>query len=366
MKALILAAGRGLRLRPLTDHCPKPLLPVLNRPCVEYVLERVARAGITHVALNRHHLPNHFPACLGDGSRFGVHLTYTYEPELLAAIGTLKSLADFFGDETALVINGDIVLDLDLREVIRTHQARGGIATMVYKPITTEFIHPVGFDTDGRMRQCRRQPEWTGPLLQEGINVGVNLFEPRVWKEYVPPGIPYELGPQLYPDLIAHDERVYGYPLPKWKMENGKWKMEIRNPVQSPISNLQSPISNSGYWADIGTPEQYLAAHREMLALRLPDYLHGTEVEPGVWWEEEVAVEATARLIPPVCLGRGAKVQAQAQVGPNVVLGAGSVLGAGARMSDSVVHDGVRVPPGTVAQSEIWSAAGRIHLRDEG
>jgi NDP-sugar pyrophosphorylase family protein len=132
------------------------------------------------------------------------------------------------------------------------------------------------------------------------------------------------------------------------------------------IRNPQSAIRNSGYWADIGTPEQYLAAHREILALRLPDYLHGTEVEPGVWWEEEGVVEATARLIPPVCLGRGARVQAQAQVGPNVVIGAGSVIGDGARMSDSVVHDGVRVPPGTAAQSEIWSAAGWIRLGDEG
>ena len=194
---------------------------------------------------------------------------------------------------------------------------------MVYQPIQTDFIHPVGFDAQGRMRQCRRIPLWEGPPLQEGINVGVNLFEPRVWEAYIPPSQPYELGPQLYPDLIASQERVWGFPL-------------------------------RGYWADIGTPDQYLKTHQEILNQRLRPYLLGRERDPGIWGEGEVSLHPTAQLQAPVYLGRKTQIQAHAQVGPHAVLGEEVIVGPGGIITHSVLMAGVTVPSGARVQHQIW------------
>lgn len=291
MKALLLAAGLGSRLRPLTDFLPKPLLPVVNRPCIEYMIEMVARAGIRDIAINTHHLADQIPAVLGDGSRFGVRLTYSYEPELLDTIGTLKSLESFWGEETVIMVNSDIVIDLDLEAVIRFHRERNALATIVVKPTDFSFPHPVGVDAQGRMRQIRGQPPWNGEPLQPTINVGINLFEPRVWREYVPSGVRYALGTELYPDLLRHEETVYGYPWPH-------------------------------YWADIGTPQAYLQAQFEVLEAGLSLYRGDLEEkEKGVWVGTEVAVEAIYDLTPPVIIGKYAQISPSVLLGPHTIIG---------------------------------------------
>jgi len=331
MKGLILAAGVGRRLEPVTRYTPKPLLPILHRPCIEPLIELLVAAGIRDLAINRHHLPDQIISRLGDGRRWGVRITYSYEPELLAAMGTLKSLADFFAQEPVVMVNGDIVIDLDLPALIRFHQEQKAIATMALKLVPGPLPAPVGQDATGRMRQIRGVPAWNGEPLQEGVNVGVNLFEPQVWQEYVPAGVPYDLATQLYPDLLRHREPVFCFPV-------------------------------EGYWADIGTPEGYLQAHFDLLAQPVSRYFKGLEEwESGVWVGQGVRLSPGAVVQPPAVLADGCVIESEAQIGPYAVLGLGCRVELEAAVSWAVVWPGLTVPAGETVRGQWyhpWTALG--------
>ncbi|HWQ15756.1 MAG TPA: nucleotidyltransferase family protein [Roseiflexaceae bacterium] len=228
MKALVLAAGAGTRLRPLTDACPKPMLPVAGRPLLEWTLRWLGRYGVTEAALNLHHLPHVVRAGLGDGGRFGMRLTYAYEPELRGTAGAIHNFPGFF-DGTFLVIYGDLLMDLDLADLVGFHRACGATMTLALKRTATP--HSQGMvEVDGRGRVLRfveKPPAWDGG---DTANAGVYVCEPEVAAR-VPPGVS-DFGHDIIPALLRAGAAVYGRPL-------------------------------RGYLLDIGTPETYAQAQRD-------------------------------------------------------------------------------------------------------
>jgi mannose-1-phosphate guanylyltransferase len=228
MKALVLAAGAGTRLRPLTDTCPKPMLPIAGKPLLERTMHWLAAAGVSEAALNLHHLPDVVRNGLGDGSQFGIRIAYNYENELLGTAGATHGFPGFF-DAPFLVIYGDLLMDLDLADLIEFHRERNATMTLALKRTTTpQSQGMIEVDQTGRVLRFVEKPsDWNGG---DTANAGVYVCEPAVASR-IPAGFS-DFGHDIIPGLLRDHAAVYGWPL-------------------------------RGYLLDIGTPEAYAQAQQD-------------------------------------------------------------------------------------------------------
>jgi mannose-1-phosphate guanylyltransferase len=215
---MILAAGLGTRLRPLTDTTPKPLLEVAGRPMIAFALQLVRAAGIVEVVINLHHLGEQIRRTLGDGSAYGLHITYSEEDPILDTGGAIAAARWFLDGDTFVVVNGDTVVDLDLRDVVAFHRERGALATMVLRPDPQAARYGlVEIDTGARVRRILGHPARVNAPLTALMFAGVHVFEPRAFA-YFPPGA-YSSTRQVYPRLLDHAEPVFGY------VHHGYWRV---------------------------------------------------------------------------------------------------------------------------------------------
>jgi mannose-1-phosphate guanylyltransferase len=319
MKAMILAAGLGTRMRPLTDHCPKPLLPLLLQPMLDHILGQLSRYSIRDVIINLHYHADQLARWLGDGSRWGVQLSLSFEPEILGTAGALKRVEPLLRDAPFLVLNADVLIDLDLQALWHWHCQRQALVTMVLRPDPAARSYgAVIVDADDRVRLINGRPSTHMPATgQETMFACVQMVDPQVL-ERIPPDCFSMTTSDVYPALIERQAAVYGY-------------------------------CYSGYWMDIGTPERYLQAHWDLLdgALgeawlqRLPA---GSRV---VLCPDDAPLTAPGvTIIPPAVLGPDVILAPDVHLGPYAVLGAGCRLDSGAVVCDSVLWDGVQVGAG--------------------
>lgn len=330
MKAMILAAGKGERLRPLTEILPKPALPVGNSPLLLYTAAFLRAAAVSEVGINLHHLAPHVRQVLGDGSQSGLQITYSYELTLLGTAGGIKQLEPFWGQEPFFVINGDTLTRIDLGKLRDFHNRVGSALTLALRedPRAPSF-GLVGVDEEGRIcRLCdhKRHPE--KPAAAEYMFSGVHLWEPEILSE-IPAHVPWDFSRQLFPHLLQRGFPLYGFPV-------------------------------DGYWNDIGTPQRYLDTHWDLLKGEfsrpgLPP------MEPGsVVRDENSEISPTALLKPPVLLGAGCSIGENATVGPWVVLGPSVRIGAGARVTRTVLWSGASLDPETVLEGAIVASRSRV------
>jgi|RhiMethySRZTD1v2_1073278.scaffolds.fasta_scaffold09910_4 mannose-1-phosphate guanylyltransferase len=319
MKAMILAAGLGMRMRPLTDHCPKPLLPLLVQPILDHILAQLPRHGIRDVIINLHHHADQLARWLGDGSRWGVHLSLSFEPEILGTAGALKRVEPLLQDAPFFVLNADVLIDVDLQALWRWHCQRQALVTMVLRPDPAARSYgAVLVDADERVRLINGRPSThVSATGEETMFACVQVVEPQVL-ERIPPGCFSMTTSEVYPALIERHEAVYGY-------------------------------RYTGYWMDIGTPERYLQAHWDMLdgvlgdawVQRLPT---GSRVV--LCQDATPSVAPGVTLVPPVVLGPDVELAPDVHLGPYAVLGAGCRLASGAVVRESVLWEGVQVGAG--------------------
>jgi len=212
MKAMILAAGYGERLWPLTADRTKPALPVLGKPLVGYTAEYLAGFGITDLVVNLHHQPDSVRRSLGDGSQFGVTLEYVHEPVILGTSGALDNARALLEDDTFVVVNGKLITDLDLKAALQEHRARKALATLVLRPNPKFERFSFVELQDGLVKRFAGMPardSWpTGeaPLMFTGIHI----IEPRIF-EYIPRGVFSDSVINVYPQAIARGERILGH-----------------------------------------------------------------------------------------------------------------------------------------------------------
>ncbi|MDE3034831.1 MAG: nucleotidyltransferase family protein [Nitrospirota bacterium] len=231
MKAMILAAGLGTRLRPLTETQPKPLLPVAGTPLIVWNLLLLRRHGVTEVLINLHHLGPMIEQTLGDGRRYGLTLTYSHEPAILGTGGGIKQAEPFFEGHPFLVLNGDTLLELDLGALMQAHRERGALATMVLREDPdVERWGPVTVDQAGRILSITGRGRTGSGAAQRLMFAGVHVMHPRLLRE-VPAGRESSII-DAYVRAITEGEPVYGYRM-------------------------------AGYWSDIGKPERYAEAQRD-------------------------------------------------------------------------------------------------------
>jgi NDP-sugar pyrophosphorylase family protein len=215
MRAIVLSAGYGTRLWPLTEDRTKPAIPILGKPLVGYVAEYLAGYGIDEIVVNLHHRPESVRRALGDGSRFGVKLYYVEEPVILGTSGALDNTREFFERETFVAVNGKIITDIDLKAALETHRKTNAIATLVLLPNTRRERFSVVKTEGGHVKAFGGMPvdEEPVPLMFTGIQI----LEPRIF-EYVPRGVFSHSTTDVYPQAIANGEVVAAH------VASGKWR----------------------------------------------------------------------------------------------------------------------------------------------
>ena len=212
MKAMILAAGRGTRLRPLTDTCPKPMIPIAGRPLLEYIVRLLARHGFDELVVNLHHLPEAIQEHFGDGREWNVRLTYSYEPELLGTAGAVRQVADLF-HERFLVYYGDNLTNVDLTDLWEAHCREGELVSVgllwMDDPTSRGIVE---LDPRGRVRQFVEKPRPEQVFDDYLINGGIYVLEPRIL-ERIPASTPSDFSRDIFPGLLADGYGIYGHRL---------------------------------------------------------------------------------------------------------------------------------------------------------
>ncbi|MFQ5457510.1 MAG: sugar phosphate nucleotidyltransferase [Myxococcota bacterium] len=325
-RAMVLAAGKGTRLAPLTDERPKPLFPLGPFPILHYPLMMLRQAGITDVMINLHHLGSQIRDRFGDGGDLELSLRYSEEhPALLGTGGGIKKARAFLEDAPFVLVNGDTLVDVDLSEVLAFHKDKGAAATMVLVEARPEAAYGiVAVDSDLRVRDIAGRARWQGRPARLGHFCGIHVIEPRVFA-FMPDADAFCINADVYPRLLAAGEPIQGCFLAR-------------------------------RFSDVGTPARYLAAAADLLdgRLNLP-YLRdtgwngrsaGQEGASGLRVAGDAAVHPGATLKPPVYIGAGASVEAGAAVGPYALMGRGSRAGTGSRVSHTIVWGEARVGAG--------------------
>jgi mannose-1-phosphate guanylyltransferase len=308
---MVLAAGLGTRMRPLTLLRAKPVLPVLNRPLLHWTLEALARAGVREVVVNLHHLPGTIRHAVGDGSAFGLRVLYSYERAILGSGGGPRKVRRFFGDEPALLVNGDMAFDFDLRALVADHLMSGAVATLALQKLPRRGrYHPIVTDTRGRvvgLRGLRRLARGRASLF-----TGVQVLDPSLL-ERLPAGASDSMA-DLYAPLVREGAFVRGVRL-------------------------------LGPWYDLSDPALYLESQQRLMALGFGG------VGPPPLVHPQARVHSTASVQRSV-VGAASVVEAGARV-VRSVLWEGVRVGAGARVEDTILADGVEVAAGASLSARV-------------
>jgi len=322
MKAVIMAGGFGTRLRPLTAHVPKPLVPVGNVPIMEHTVRLLKRHGFSDLVVLLYFMPETITSHFGDGSRWGVHMTYITPAADLGTAGAVRFAAEE-SSEPVLVMSADVLTDFDLEAAAAFHRAKGAEATMVLTRVEQPLAYGIVItDEEGRILRFLEKPAW-GEVFSDTINTGIYLLEPSVFGT-IPPQRPYDFGKELFPALLASGRSLWGHVA-------------------------------RGYWRDVGDLTEYRTAHIDLLQGAVGVDIPGERHEGAghtVWLDEGARVDYSARLTGSVIVGRNAHIAPGARVG-NSVIGADSLVHAGADIQGSVLWDGVEIGAGAVIKEAV-------------
>jgi len=283
-----MAGGEGSRLRPLTINRPKPMVSIVDKPCLGHIFELLKRHGITDAFVTLQYLASVIQDAYGDGGSVGMRLRYSIEETPLGTGGSVRQLGDALGTEPFLVISGDALTDIDLSAVMAFHGEKGAAVTLCLKHVPDPLEYGVVItNEDGRITKFLEKPSW-GEVFSDTINTGIYVIDPRVLQRYEA-GTAFDFSKDLFPQLLAEGEPMYGYVA-------------------------------EGYWTDVGTIAEYVRANADVLQGKVKVEPIGREIQPGVFAEGKVQIDTTALLVGPIFLGEGTRVGARAQiVGPTVL-----------------------------------------------
>jgi len=308
VKAMVLAAGLGTRLLPLTREIAKPAIPFANRPLIHYCLEWLGENGIDEVVINLHHQPESIISAVEERS-WPLKIHFSHEPTILGTAGGLKKAERFLKDGTFVIVNSDCLFEVDLAGPVAHHKEKGALATMVLKEkLPKDPYGTVRTDKEGRIIGIE------GPDMQKGQRreytfTGIHIFEPEILR-WIPPDRSFEISHMVYPRLIQERRGAWGF------------------------------ITNA-FWAEVGRHETYLEAHRQFLVRHAFGAVTEGRLSPHV------------RLVPPAIVGRDCEIEDEAQIGPMAVLGPSCHIGKGAVIEDSVIWEKVTIGPGAHVRGSI-------------
>jgi len=305
MKAMIMAAGLGTRLLPLTRFLSKPMVPVLDLPLMDHLLRLLRGHGFTDLAANLHYQPFDMPQCFDDGAAHGVSLRYEFELELSGTAGGTGLFRDFLADGTFLVMSGDALTDVDLTSLVACHRAAGCVATIAVKSVADPSRYGVVVtDQAGGVTAFQEKPR-PEEALSDLCSCGIYVFEPRIF-DYIRPGRFVDYAMDVFPALLAD-----GLSVNTWRLDS--------------------------YWSDVGDLDAYRGANFDALAGRVSVSNSCSLRRPGIWLGEGAQVVSSAVLKPPVLLGPGCRVGPGATIIGPATLGTECTVGPDATVASSVL-----------------------------
>jgi mannose-1-phosphate guanylyltransferase len=324
---MILAAGKGTRVRPLTYDLPKPMIPLLGKPVMAYLIEHLAKYGVTEIMVNVSYLHEKIEDYFGEGDQFGVQIGYSFEgytkddgevvPMPIGSAGGMKKIQEFGGffDQTTIVLCGDALIDLDLKSALFEHKRKGALASVVTREVPWDKVSSYGvvvFDADGRITQFQEKPN-EADAKSNFISTGIYIFEPEVI-DLIPAGVPFDIGSELFPLLAERGLPFYAQ----------------RRPFN---------------WLDIGTMSDYWEVLQNVLMGEVAHMdMPGTQVEDGVWVGLNTNIDWTGTTIEgPVYIGSGSKIEAGVHIVGPTWIGLGSHICEGAEVVRSVLFEYTRV-----------------------
>jgi mannose-1-phosphate guanylyltransferase/phosphomannomutase len=332
MKAVVMAGGEGTRLRPLTSNQPKPMVPIVGKPCMEHILELLKGHGFTDVIVTVAFLPQAIRSYFGTGETLGIDLAYSVEESPLGTAGSVRLAAGRL-DDTFLVISGDALCDIDIGRLVEFHREKGASVTIGLKSVDNPLeFGIVVTDEDGRVERFLEKPSW-GQVFSDTINTGIYVLEPEVLR-HVPTDRPYDFSKELFPLLLEMGRPLYGCVL-------------------------------EGYWQDIGNLDQYRQANFDALDERVRLEVPGIRLRGNVWLGEGVDVDTLDAIEGPAYLGNYCRIAPEATVGAYSVLSTSVTLRERARTARSIVDASTYIGRSAVVEGAIVgrSCDVRAHVR---
>lgn len=307
-QAIIMAGGAGMRLRPLTEERPKPLIPLLDEPVAGYALKLLRRHGVSQATMTLHCMADQVMRRFGDGAAYGMALRYQVEEEPRGTAGSVRDAAQGMAG-TVLVLSGDGLTDCDLTAMYALHKASGAQASLVLAKV--EDPTPYGLcerAADGRILRFVEKP--AGGQAPAMVNTGIYFLEREVL-DRIPPDMPWDFGRDVFPAMARDGAALYGWPM-------------------------------RGYWCDIGSPEAYARAQTDLLMGRVGLPIRGRRVGRAIL-AEDAQIDRRAQVTGRCYVGSGAVVKGGATLGPGTVVGRGAQVGDGARIEHACLWENVRV-----------------------
>ncbi len=304
MKAVVMAGGEGSRLRPLTVKRPKPMVPIAGKPVMEHILNLLKRHGITDVVVTVQYLANNIEDYFGNGSQFGMHITYSREDVPLGTAGSVKNAEEHL-TEPFLVISGDALTDYNLTDIIKYHQVKKALATLTLAHVPNPLEYGVIITNEhGHITQFLEKPSW-GEVFSDTINTGIYMLDPQIFS-YFEKNKAFDFSQELFPMMLKQGDPIYGY-------------------------------IASGYWCDVGNLSEYMRANADVLQGRVTAELVGKNTGGNIWCEEGVEIAEDAQLYGPIYLAHDCKVKSGAIIHGPSTIGSYSIIDERAQVDRSFV-----------------------------
>ena len=327
MKAMILAAGKGTRVRPLTYDLPKPMIPILDKPVMAYIVEHLAKHGVTEIMVNVSYLHESIEAYFGEGKQYGVQIGYSFEgytmadgevvPQPLGSAGGMKKIQEFgqFFDDTTIVLCGDAVINLDIKSALFEHRRKGALATVITREVPWDKVESYGVvvsDKEGRITAFQEKPKQED-ALSNCVSTGIYIFEPAVL-DLIPSGVSFDIGSDLFPLLVEKGLPFYAQ-------------------------------KRSFSWIDIGSVKDYWEVSQSVMMGEVAHMdVPGIQLADGIWSGLNTSIDWNGTTIEgPVYIGSGCKIEAGSTIIGPTWIGHGSHICAGAHVVRSVLFEYTRV-----------------------
>ena len=335
MRAIVMAGGEGTRLRPLTSNQPKPMVPVVGKPCMEHIVDLLCAHGLTDITVTLAFLPQAIESYFGDGEALGASIDYSLEATPMGTAGSVRLAAQRL-DEPFLVISGDALTDFDLTALVRFHTEREAAVTIALKAVD----NPLDFGIvvtgeDGRIERFLEKPTW-GQVFSDTINTGIYVLDPGVLR-HIPDDRPFDFSKELFPRLLELGRPMYGHVC-------------------------------EGYWQDIGNLEQYRQANFDALDKQITLDIPGIRLRGNIWIGEGVEIDDLAGVEGPAFVGNYCAVSPEATIGAYSVLGANVRLRERARVVRSIIDQSTFVGRGASVEGAIVGKScdlrSHVHVHD--